>query len=153
MPIEKPTLKFSNWINWENRNIFHKSKYPGIYAIAITDKDLNNKIFTWQDVVYIGMSTSRKGLEDRWYFLNNAIRNKPNNHHSGGKRMYKILGNYENWNKKMFVAAQIIPCNVNKNKGRTPEDLIKMGWVAFLEYEALAKYKEITGNEPSFNEK
>ena len=152
MNIDKPALDFLKWVKWENRGNIANMGFPGIYAIAITDKNLDNADFNWHDVVYIGMSTSRKGLKDRLYFLDKAINGKSKDH-SGGKRMYEKLGNYETWSRKMFVVTQIIPCNVNKDRGRTPEDLIKMGWIAFLEYEALAKYKEITGNEPTFNKK
>ena len=149
----EPILNFSKWYRWDKRSEFPDKTCPGVYAIAITEKDLDDKPFDWEEVVYIGMSNSRKGLEDRWNFLDCAIKNKPNGHHSGGIRIYNSLGHYEKWNKKMFVAAYAVFCNSNKDNNRTPEDLRKMGQVAYLEFEALAQYKEKTGQEPKYNKK
>src|SRR3989338_6583273 len=132
-----PILKFSKWYQWDKRNEFIDKKYSGVYAIAISEMEIDNHSFDWNDVSYIGMSHSSKGLEDRWSFLDNAIKGNSNGHHSGGKRIFNSLGPYDRWDKKMFVAAFAIRCDSNKNR-RTPEDLRKLGHVAYLEFEALA---------------
>lgn len=144
----KPKLKFSRWIRWKNREKFHEKYWPGVYMLAITNKNLEDKKPNLKDVVYVGMTNSHGGLISRWNQFNNSIHGEPG--HSGGKTVYKNLGNYKNWKKRLFVSALPVKCNVFKEK-RTPQDLIMMGWITFLEYEALSKYKEIIGNEPKYN--
>ena len=146
----KPKLKFSRWIKWENRSKFTNRQWPGVYILAITNKNLENKKPNFRDVVYIGMTNSHGGLISRWNQFDNSIHNKPG--HSGGKTVFRDLGNYKNWKRKLFVCALPVKCNVFKDK-RTPEDLIQMGWIAFLEYEALSKYKKLIGKEPKYNTK
>ena len=151
---QMPILDFSKWYWWEKRSEFPGKTNPGVYAIAITEKDLDNGSFNWENVVYIGMSNSRKGLEDRWSFLVCAIKNKPNGHHSGGIRIYESRGHYKEWKRvKMFVAAHAVYCNPNKGDNRTPEDIRKKGKVSYLEFEALAQYKEKIGKEPEYNKR
>lgn len=144
----KPKLEFSKWIKWENRNRFPNKQWPGVYMLAIANKNLEDKKPSFKDVVYIGMTNSHGGLISRWNQFDNSIHNKPG--HSGGKIVFKDLGNYKNWKRRLFVCALPVKCNVFKEM-RTPKDLLQMGWITFLEYEALSKYKKIIGNEPKYN--
>jgi len=96
------------------------------------------------------MTNSQKGLYGRWSQFQTAIYGKGG--HSGGNSVHKQLGYYNTWKKKLFVCGMSVKCNVYKGE-RSPSDLIKMGWVAFLEYEALAEYKERIGKEPEFHKK
>lgn len=146
----KPELKFSNWYKWEDRNSFPDKTCPGVYMISITDKNLEGKEPAFEDVVYVGMTNSQGGLQSRWNQFNNSINGKSG--HSGGNTINTSLGNYSLWTKKLFVCAMSVECTTLKNN-RTCEDLIKMGWVAFLEYEALSKFKEHEGKEPVYNTK
>jgi len=146
----KPKFEFSRWIKWENKNKFPDKRWPGVYMLAITNKNLGGKKPNFKDVVYIGMTNSQKGLISRWRQFDNSIHNKAG--HSGGKTVFRRLGNYKNWKRKLFVSALPVKCNVFKTK-RTPEDIIKMGWIAFLEYETLSRYKRSIGIEPKYNTK
>lgn len=148
----KPSLEFSKWMKWEGRKEFDKIKCPGIYMLAITDKNLENKEYDFEDVDYIGMSNSTLGLGGRWNQFERSINGKDPAAHSGGKKIYKELKLYKDWKKKLFVCAQAFRCNVSK-KSRKHDDLITMGWIAYLEYEAMAKFKEKKGNEPRYNTK
>ncbi|MCQ1537137.1 hypothetical protein FTO70_15935 [Methanosarcina sp. KYL-1] len=141
-------IDFSKWILWEERGDFELKHYPGIYMISITDKNLHGLKVDYKDVVYIGMTNSRKGLCGRWKQLDNTIKGKEG--HNGGRTIRSKLGPYDDWNKKLFVCAKAVACEVKRNK-RTPEDLRIMGKIACLEYEALAEFKEITGTEPEYN--
>ena len=132
---EIPPLSFSPWFAWEDRSKVPLSKMPGIYLISITLKDLKGETTKWEDVSYIGMTNSRKGLLGRWQQFFNSITGKRG--HSGGNKVYKNMGHYDDWDHKLFVSAMPIECNV-KNPNNL--DLIKMGWVAFLEYEAFAEF-------------
>jgi hypothetical protein len=64
--------------------------------------------------------------------------------------VFADLGHYELWKEKLFVAAMPIECSV---AAQTEQDLIKMGWVAYLEYEAFAEYhRHVRGRgKPRYN--
>ncbi len=147
--IKIPCLKFSKWYKWENKNEYHLKKYPGVYIISITDKNnLEGIQPNLQDVVYVGMTHSQKGLAGRWQQFNSSI--KGNGGHSGGNTVYEQIGHYDNWpqNLNLYVAAMGIECDV---RNRTADDYISMGWVAYLEYEAFAKFYKVVGEHPRFN--
>ena len=133
--ISIPKMKFCPWFAWEDRRDVPQREKPGIYLLAITRKNLAGLPLEWADVSYIGMTHSRQGLLGRWQQFFNSVRGKDG--HSGGNTVVKDLGLYESWRKKLFVAAMPIECNV---ESPTEQDLIRMGWVAYLEYEAFAEY-------------
>jgi hypothetical protein len=147
----KPKLKFSNWIPWEDRNEYPYVKCPGVYMLTVSEKKLSDKTADLAMATYIGMTDSRGGLGLRWRQLNRSICDGSRGH-SGGRTIFNRLGSYVKWKRKLFVSACPVRCTVEKTM-RTPSDLIQMGWVAYLEYEALAKFKELTGDEPEFNTK
>lgn len=128
-------MKFCPWFAWEKRGNVLLCKKPGIYLLSITRKNLEGLPTNWGDVSYIGMTNSRQGLLGRWQQFFNSVRGKDG--HSGGNTVFADLGHYETWKKKLFVAAMPIECSVDPP---TEQDLIKMGWVAYLEYEAFAEY-------------
>ena len=149
--IKKPKLKFSNWVKWQDRN-GKKLDCSGVYAISITNKNLANKSFNYKDVVYIGMSNARGGIRGRLNQFNRSINGGEG--HSGGKTIYKNLGNYKKWRKVLYlyVSTFKVKCEVIRSK-RSAKDLLLMGWVSFLEFEALAKCKQQVGTEPKYNKK
>lgn len=147
---KKPKLIFSKWYTWKGRNNFPDIKYPGVYMIAITDKNLSGTKPNFKDVKYIGMTNSQGGLCSRWNQFFRSIRG--NRGHSGGNTIFSALGHYLKWNQNLFVCGMSIKCNTTKSS-RTPNDLIRMGWVAFLEYEAISKFKKEIGKEPKYNTK
>jgi hypothetical protein len=146
--IEIPALKFSAWYLWDKRQDIPEGDEPGIYLLSISRKDLANCSVDWSDVSYIGMTNSRKGLRGRWLQFSNSIRGKDG--HSGGNTVFRKLGNYGTWDQQLFVAAMPIECNVTQP---TYDDLIKMGWVAYLEYEAFAECRRHSHNscKPEYN--
>ena len=148
--IKKPKLQFCPWMRWEERKHYPQRKLPGVYMLAIINKPLNGKTPRFEDVKYIGMTNAKGGLISRWNQFNNSIHGKFG--HSGGKSVFKDLKNYKTWKEKLFVCALPVKCSVSKDI-RTPQDLIKMGWIAFLEYEALSKYRELFKEEPKYNTK
>lgn len=147
--IKLPKLEFSRWYSWDNRENYPLKKYPGVYAIAITsDESIEGKPINYKDISYIGMTNSKDGLSGRWDQFFYSIKGKSG--HSGGKRIYKDKGHYNDWKEILFVAAMGIKCNVNEP---TETDYIKMGWVAFFEYEAFAEFYTMVGGHPRYNEK
>ena len=147
----KPQLKFSRWYKWDERTEIQNLNNPGIYAIAITSNNLSGKKFDYGKVDYIGMSNSKGGLNSRLNGFNRAIHG--NKGHSGGRTIFGDLGTYRKWKgKKLFVSVVQVKCNTEK-ASRTHRDLINMGWVAFLEYEAMAEFKKRLKREPHYNKK
>jgi hypothetical protein len=132
--IEIPALKFSPWYTWDGRKNILQCDQPGIYLLAISYKNLTGSAVDWSDVSYIGMTNSQQGLLGRWQQFHNSIRGKDG--HSGGNTVFRALGHYDIWTKRLFVAAMPVQCKVAKP---TDDDLTKMGWVAYLEYEAFAE--------------
>lgn len=128
-------LKWSERVNWADRNSIPMIGKPGVYTIYLND-----------EVIYIGMSVARGGLKSRLQQLDKSLRSKWG--HSGGNKMVKELGDCR---EKLSVVVMTVDCDPASN---TPDDLRKMGHVAFLEYEAFAQYVETTGNKrPRFNSK
>ncbi len=142
--MEIPKLKFSKWHKWCDKNDIENINYPGIYAIAITHKNLDGSRLEYKDVVYIGMTNSQKGLSDRLRKFDSSIKGKTG--HSGANEIYAKLGNYDEWakNEKLFVAVMPIKCDTER---RNSADLRKMGMVAALEYMAFAKFQDETKDE------
>lgn len=124
--------------------------FPGVYLISITpNNELAGEEPSFEDVVYIGMTNSRQGLCGRWNQFSRAALG--NGKHSGGKRVYLDKGRYDTWNDNfLYIAAMSVKCDVKKP---TNEDYIKMGWVAYLEYEAFACYYKNVGGHPKYNKR
>jgi hypothetical protein len=140
---------FSSWYAWENRQRFPQQDYPGVYLMAISPRtDLEGTPPDWRDVVYIGMTNSQGGLAARWRQFNRSIHG--NRGHSGGKTAFAALGPYPSWTDCLYVAGMAVPCDV-LTPGR--DDYLRMGWVAFYEYEAFARYCEAVGGHPRYNQK
>lgn len=146
--VSIPKLNFSPWYSWENRNQYPLGSYPGIYLVAISNKALEGTMPVFSDVVYIGMTLAQKGLKGRWGQFQRCLRGGEG--HSGGKRVFEDKGHYDKWREKLYVSAMGIECNV---KEPTSEDYIKMGWVAFLEYDGFAKFASEVGGHPKYNKK
>ena len=150
-----PKLNFSKWMSWVKRLNFAGGENPGIYMISITEKDLEGKDPQYQDVVYIGMTNSRGGLFNRWQQFDNSIKSDKitGNGHSGGDRVYEEMKcSYDDWKKKLnlFVCGQAIQCNTTK-ADRTPDDLVKMGEIRYLECLAISEFKKAMDKEPKYN--
>ena len=151
MTISIPELAFTEWCRWEKRNSIDGANNPGVYVLAITNEELEGKRVQLSQVCYVGMSNSKKGLKGRWGQFAQAVKGK-SGLHSGGDTIFKDLGSYEDWNSQLFVAACPVACNVGAS---TPEDLRKMGIVAYLEYEAFAQFVEYNPmlTRPKYNKK
>lgn len=133
--ISIPPLIFSRWTPWESRFDISGREYPGVYVIAISDDDLAGHAVRWRDVVYVGMTKSKGGLTQRWSQFQNSIRGR--NGHSGGWTIFQALGSFDDWTSNLFVAAMPVRCNP---ADPNPTDLRRLGWVAYLEYEAFSKF-------------
>ena len=146
-----PELKFTPWQRWESRSSIENAKFPGVYVLAITEKELEGAEVEYKDVCYIGMSNSKKGLLGRWDQFRQAIKGVKGRH-SGGDTVFRYLKDFDKWQYRLYVAACPIACDIESRK---PEDLRLMGIVAYLEYEAFAQFSEKHDelNKPKYNTK
>ena len=148
--IEIPELSFCPWVAWEDRRAIENSKYPGVYLISISEMNLVGVSPVYKEVSYIGMTNSQGGLRGRWSQFHSSIHGRKG--HSGGNTVFEDLGNYRTWDKNLFVSGMSILCNT-----KTPDhsDLIKMGWVAYLEYEAFSAFylSDSILKKPRYNKK
>lgn len=130
--------QFSLWQPWNQRQALPGIKFPGVYAIAKTETDLAGKPFVWQeDIIYIGVTISKKGLKGRLTQFDRTIRNK-NTSHGGAHRVRFKYPDYHTLAARLFVAAIDVRCNVES---------------LWLEYHCFAEYVNHFGHLPEFNDK
>lgn len=140
---------FSVWKKWSARSEFESDlEWPGVYALAVSTKDLSNKPFSLiEEVRYFGMTRAKAGLKSRLGQFNNTIIGKIG--HGGAER---FLGAYEKdmklLKKNLYVSINFMKCDVKSNN---PEDLKKIGKILEFEYICFAKYVEKHDELPRFN--
>lgn len=143
------TPLFSSWKSWEFRETLGDLSFPGIYALAISEKNLSDQRFTWpREIVYFGMTNSIAGLKGRLKQFDNTIIGKTG--HGGADRFRNDFQSAEELNPLLYVAVRRFKCDVRSN---LPSDLITMGNVAKAEYECFAEYVTIWGSLPKYNNK
>ena len=141
--------QFSKWAKWENRNKLKNINFPGIYIIAISEKNLEDNDFNWiPQINYVGMTNSVAGLKGRLKQFDNTIGGR--NGHGGADRFRFEYQNYDELVKNLYVSVRYFECDVKSNK---PKDLRVMGEVAKFEYDCFAVYVEKFGSLPKFNDK
>jgi len=142
-------VNFSQWVRWGDRDKIEGIKSPGVYALAVTTKDISKIPFDYiKEIKYFGMTNSGGGLKARLKQFDNTILGKEG--HGGGERFRYIYRDYEILIKKLYVSVFPIDCDIKSNR---PDDLLKMGDVAYMEYYCFAKYAERFGGLPEFNDK
>lgn len=136
---------------WEERSKIDGIKNPGVYALAVTTKDISKTPFEYiEEIVYFGMTNSGRGLQARLNQFDYTIAQKKRSVHGGAERFLYKYKDYSKLIKKLFVSVCPVECDVKSN---SPEDLLKMGDVAKLEYYCFAKYTEKFKKLPAFNDK
>ncbi len=148
--VKKPVARYSKWHIWEEREEIAECDMPGVYLIAESSKNLDGQHAdpSFGDIIYIGMTVSKGGLKSRWRQFARAAKGKGG--HSGGKSLFaKNQSREVNWNN-IYIAALPVQCDTNKPK---PEDFIKMGWLAYLEYAAFSRFNRKKGELPECNKK
>ena len=140
---------FSKWAKWSEREQLPGVKSPGVYILAISNKNLSGRTFKWTpDVKYIGMTNSQVGLKGRLQQFDNTIRGREG--HGGACRFRYRHKKYGPLTKKLYVCLCAIECDV---KSKSPKDLRAMGEVGKLEYSCLAKYVQRYKGLPEFNDR
>ncbi len=141
--------RISVWKPWHQRGALPGMKYPGIYIIAMTEQDLTDVPFRWnEDIIYIGVTNSAGGLTGRLRQFDHTIGNRRDSH-GGAQRVRYRHSDYELLSQTMFVSVLSVPCQVTS---KAPHDLRIMGDVLKLEYECFAEFVEQYGRLPEFND-
>lgn len=143
---------FSPWFRWNDRSQYSGIKFPGIYVVAISKKDISGKEFSiCKEIVYVGMSNAVKGLEGRLKNFDNTIQylDKPSQH-GGADRVRNKHQKYKALEKNLYVSLRHFPCFP---ANETAADLRTMGKVANAEYQCMAQYVDEFDELPEFNRK
>jgi len=142
--------RFSKWMRWRERDALGDTmKYPGIYAIELSDEDIASTLFAWRkEIIYVGMTNAKGGLKSRLQQFDNTINGREG--HGGAARVRFKHRDYNALVSKLFVSVSHTECEVTSNK---PSDLRLMGNVAQQEYECFAVFVEMFGRLPEFNDK
>ncbi len=118
--LKVPELCFTKWMSWEQALQKEGVDNPGVYFIAFTDKELNNKKVRYEDVVYIGSADDLKvRFEER---LTCSINSSPDKiyGHSG---FNKIREEYSHLPSKELVKRTFISVGI-VNIDELEEDLL-----------------------------
>lgn len=144
------TLSFTTWARWTHRTQLTNLDWPGVYVLAVSDRNLTGEPFSWRkEIVYVGMTNAKAGLQGRLRQLDDTIAGK-RVLHGGADRIRFKYRNYPRLISGLYVSIRSIVCDVESNR---PRDLICMGNVAALEFECLAAYARRFGRLPEFNDK
>jgi hypothetical protein len=145
-----------SWIDLHSKDPFARPelKYPGVYLVAYTSKNLTGRKATPSDVFYVGMSNSAGGLRQRLKQFKKGI--EVNGLHSAAMYFFRRYCGSRPFSeaqtgKRLFFTALAIPC-VSKKSEAKPDDLREMGHVACLEYYALAHVAAKTTKNPALNQ-
>lgn len=140
---------FSSWHKWVKRNELKDIKYPGVYVLVYSEKDISNLPFDWiPNIVYIGMTNSIGGLKSRLQQFENTIKGKKG--HGGAHRFRFKHKDYNELVNRLYVSVKSFKCDVNSIDKK---NLLLMGKVAEFEYVCFAEYVEKYGHLPEFNDK
>ena len=143
------TLPFSDWFAWNERAGIPGKKFPGIYAIVISKKNISGGKFTWRkDISYIGMTNSKGGLNARLNQFDAVLKERSG--HGGAERFRYDYEDGKKLASLLYVSVIPFECDV---LSREPADLLIMGSVAMAEYEAWAENSGRYHVLPKYNEK
>jgi len=141
--------KFSDWAKWSNRNELQSIQLPGVYAIALSHKDISGNTFSWRrEIIYVGMTNAKGGLKSRLQQFDNTI--KGGDVHGGAQRVRYKYPNYMKLIPSLYISICPRACNVLSNN---PKDLRIMGEIVKQEFDCLAQFVETFSRLPEFNDK
>ncbi len=141
---------FSEWKKWDKRKQLNGLKFPGVYILAITGQDIEEKEFSWlKEIVYVGMTNSKKGLSGRFYQFDRTIKGYTG--HGGAKRFKYDYSDYKELKSNLFVSARYFECQ-NKIYPPRVDDLLVKGEVAKYEYVCIAEYVKRFNRLPKYND-
>ncbi len=144
-------MRFSSWEKFDKRNNLGNIHFPGVYALAISNRNITGIPFDYvKQIAYFGMTNSKGGLRGRLNAFNNTLRGKSGPGHGGAERFRYDYEDGEILAKKLYVAVCPFECVVTSIDRK---DLETMGEVVRAEYIAFANYAALFGRLPKYNDK
>ena len=156
LPMEKlaSTLFEQRWRVFLDDPLSDPSfRFPGIYLLAYSKRNLKQTKIREEDVLYVGMSNAQGGVRSRLLQFRTGVERYGT--HSGAMRFFREYQNSVPHSQlkrpdSFFYAALSIQCASEKGS-LTAADLRSLGHVACLEYYAIARIREKTGRPPPLN--
>ena len=143
---DKP-MRFSKWEKWKERHNIPHLKEPGVYVIAISNKNISGKKFKLiKEIIYFGMTNSNGGLKNRLQSFDNGI--KGGNGHGGAQRFYRKFKSKPPF-PKLFVS---ISPRKREAKSNIPTVWRIEGEILKQECDCIANYAEKYRELPMFND-
>jgi hypothetical protein len=142
-------LLASKWANLDDACSDRNLRFPGVYILAHTDRQLSGKQVELEDIFHVGMSVSAGGVRQRLKQFKAGI--ERNCCHSGAMRFYRDHARQTPFSKlgtaeRFYAAAAIICC-----ERQSHSDWRDMGHVACLEFYTVAHVLEKTARMPKLN--
>ena len=142
-------LLSGNWVGLDDACADSNLRYPGVYLLAFSERQLAGTKIEVRDVFYVGMSIARNGVKQRLRQFRDGI--ERNDHHSGAMRFYRDHANGLAFSKlktvnRFYAAARVTQC-----ERVSADDWRDMGHVACLEYYVVAHVVAETGEVPRLN--
>lgn len=136
------------WSKWQTKNQIPDIKEPGIYYIAHSNEDLSNQFFDFQkDIIYIGMSISKKGVLGRLYQFEKGMEGKDGTHGGAERVRFKHKDHIEFFdNCYLYVKPFKLSKENDVFNWKQKGECVKHEYVSFANY--LEKYGEL----PEFND-
>ena len=136
---------FSPWIRWIDRATLPNIQSPGVYAIAVSSRDIHGENFSWHEqIAYIGHSD---GIIKRLRTFDAVLLMKQDKH-SGAKKMRQKYTDYDALVEKLYVAIAPI------GQGRVIKSADcwrRIGDARKLECDCFASFHEKYQRMPEFN--
>ncbi len=141
--------RFSDWLPWQERRELPGKYCPGVYIVALSERNLAGKPFSWRkEIVYIGVTNAVGGLIGRLAHFDDTISGKKLRHGGADRVRYKHR-KYSSLSERLFVSVASFDCDVGS---KLPDDFRIMGKVVEFEYLCFAQYAEKFGRLPEFND-
>src|ERR1700692_3425721 len=102
---------FSPWLHWDNRNEYTGAQYPGVYILALSERNLSGQAFSFRkEMVYVGMTNAIGGLSSRLRQFDDTIRSRLVRHGGADRFLFKHRS-YSALSKKLYVAMRHFVCS------------------------------------------
>lgn len=140
-------LRFENWQPWADRSNRPSCKLPGVYAIAISDRNLAHEEFSvLESIVYFGMTNVElRGRLENFHRTANLTKCE----HGGADRFVYRHRDFNKVRDQLYVAQWPFE---SSSEPSVADTLRLKGRVLQAEYECFAAYVELfKGQVPEFN--
>jgi hypothetical protein len=142
-------MRYTKWFKWIDRIQIEDINQPAVYYIANSKNNISGQDFSYlEDIIYIGMTISKKGLKGRLDQFDAAMKGK-NNIHGGADRVKFKHKNAITFFNDTYIAACIFKLS---NSRETPTDWNIKGDCVGHEYKSFAKYLKTFKRLPEFND-